>query len=103
MPTRTIIPPQTAAVATQVDFPSDKYSQIVAIATGLAGVEEVDVYVKVGSTYVIASDSAGAAIKLTATAPTLTLVGGPIYGFLKDATAAAAGVFMALSTGNKRG
>lgn len=98
----TVITPRTAAVVTQVDFPSDWYEQVVVVATGLAGAEEVDIYIKIGSTYVVAYDQAGAAYKLTATRTSIPLPGGPIYGFLKDATAGAAGVFMALSKGSKK-
>lgn len=102
MPTQTLIPAQTAAVATHVDFPSDWYQDIMAAATGLAGTEEVDIFVKIGSVYVLATDHNGSVVKLTAAAPSRPLVGGPVYGFIKDATASPAGVYAITSRGNKR-
>lgn len=102
MPTRTIIPAQTAAVSTHADFPSDWYENIVAVADNLAGAEEVDVFIKVGTNYVIAYDESGSAYKLTATRTSIPLPGGPIYGFTKDATAGACGVYVALSRAAKR-
>lgn len=102
MPTRTIIPAQTAAVTEEADFPSDWYKNIVVAADHLAEAEEVDVFIKIGSTYVVAYDEAGDPYKLTATRTSIPLPGGPIYGFTKDSTAVACGVYVITSRGNKR-
>jgi hypothetical protein len=99
--TQTIIVPQTAAVTEEQDLSTKYYKNVVVAADGLAGAEEVDIFIKVNGEYVIYA-SGGTAIKLTATQPSATLPGGPIYGFLKDATAGACGVFALLSLGNKR-
>lgn len=96
-----IITPRTAAVTTQADLSTKYYKNVVVAADRLAGAEEVDIYIKVNGTYIIYT-VAGTAVKLTATSPSATLPGGPIYGFQKDATATATGVFALLSLGNKR-
>lgn len=98
---QTIISPRTAAVSTQADLSTKYYENVVVAASALAGAEEVDIYIKVNGVYVIYA-SGGTPIKLTATQPSATLPGGPIYGFLKDATAGSCGVFALLSLGNKR-
>lgn len=96
-----IISPRTAAVTTQADLSTKYYEQVVVAADKLAGAEEVDIYIKVNGAYVLYAIG-GTAVKLTATQPSATLPGGPIYGFQKDATATACGVFALLSLGNKR-
>lgn len=96
-----VITPRTAAVAVQADLSTKYYENVVVAADKLAGAEEVDIYIKVNGTYVLWLVENEAA-KLTATAPTIVLPGGPIYGFLKDSTEAACGVFALLSLGNKR-
>lgn len=92
---QTVIPPTTGSVVTQVVVPSDKFPYIVLSASNLAGAEEVDIYLRSGSAWVVVADpSTGNAVKLTASIPTQTLRGGPEYGVLKDATAGACGVFV---------
>lgn len=98
---QTIISPTAAAVTTEADLSTKYYENVVVAADALATTEEVDIFIKVNGEYVIYA-SGGTAIKLTATQPSATLPGGPIYGFLKDATADACGVFALLSLGNKR-
>jgi hypothetical protein len=103
--TYTILAPQTG-VTTAPDgysiFNSKWYKEVVVAADNLAGAEEVDIYILVNSRYVLACDSEGDAVKLTATAPSRVLPGGPVYAFLKDATVGASGIFALLSLGNKR-
>lgn len=64
-------------------------------ATGLAGAEEVDLFVLDGDITTIAYDADGAAIKLTATKPQVVLDAPGPYHIAKDATAAASAVFLA--------
>jgi hypothetical protein len=101
--TQTIIVPVTAAVTTHADLTTKWYKAVVVAADRLAGAEEVDIYTKTNGRYVpfVMPDGTTPA-KLTATAPSLELAGGPIYGFQKDATAQTCGVFAHFSLGNKR-
>jgi hypothetical protein len=102
--TYTIIAPTTAAVEAPDYglFNSTWYKHVVVACDTLAGAEEVDIYILVNGKYLVAVDTDNEVAKLTATAPVITLPGGPVYAFLKDATAGAAGVFALLSLGAKR-
>lgn len=91
--TQTVINPATAlGVGT---FDASAYHSVVLFATNLAGAEEVDVMIGGGNAEVIATDSAGAALKLTATVPSAVVPGGPLYVLRKDATAGLSGVYAA--------
>lgn len=85
-----VIPASTAAQATQLEFDSADKASVVAIAFALAGVETVSVFVRdevAGAWQAVYVD--GAALTLTATAPSAVLEGGPKYGFTKTATVSA--------------
>ena len=99
MTQHTMISPTTAAVlysATTAPiadpFDSHDYAAVTLVADNLATTEEVDIYVAAGNSVKVAADSAGTAYKLTATAPQITLEGGPVYTVSKDATASACSV-----------
>lgn len=98
-----IISPRTAAVIAPNYglFNSSWYKHVVIAADLLAGAEEVDIYIKLGDRYITAIDTDNEIAKLTATAPAITLPGGPVYAILKDATAGACGVYALLSLGAK--
>jgi flavoprotein len=82
-----IISARTAAVVnTAAKLVTNKYDTVIVSATVLAGAEEVDVYILSGGVMLVVTDSAGDAVKLTATAPSVTLEGGPMYAFAKDST-----------------
>jgi hypothetical protein len=49
------------------------------IASGLAGAETIDLYVKVGDSFIAATDETGTAIELTATKTALTINGSGTY------------------------
>lgn len=102
--TYTLISPRTAAVTAPSygKFNSKWYKHVVLAADTLAGAEEVDIYIEVNGKYLVAIDTDNEVAKLTATAPVITLPGGPVYAVLKDATAGACGVFALLSLGSKR-
>lgn len=78
--TVTIINATTAAVADKQTIDARWYESVVFAAPGLAGAEEVDIYIGGGAAW-------GVAGKLTASAQTLTLPGA-MYGIAKDATVA---------------
>jgi hypothetical protein len=88
----TVIPGQTAAVAVQQPCDSSTYMRISFCAFNLAAAETVTIWVMAGGIWVPLADRAAVATVLTATAPQVTLEGGPLYGFTKSATAALAGV-----------
>lgn len=89
----TVIAATTSAVVTQVPVQSDKFPHITLSASNLAGAEEVDIYVRSDTAWVVVADPAtGNAVKLTATIPAVSLRGGPLYGVLKDATAGSCSV-----------
>lgn len=88
-----IIFPTMDAVTSVAPIYATDCEQITISASGLAGVEEVDIMQDVGG-YIVAADSAGVAYKLTALITSLNFVGGRNYGALKDATVAASGVFV---------
>lgn len=102
--TYTLLAPTTAAVIAPDYglFNSAWFSHIVLAADTLAGAEEVDIYVLVNGKYLVAVDTDNEVAKLTATAPVITLPGGPKYAVLKDATAGACGVHALLPLGAKR-
>lgn len=99
-----ILQPTTAAVVAPDYglFNSSWYDHVVIASDALAGAEEVDIFIKIGDNYIVASDFSGNPAVLTATAPSINLPGGPVYAVLKDATAGAAGVYALLSLGSKR-
>lgn len=95
---RTLIAATTDAVTTEAEL--EVYQDLTGIpvqvvADNLAGVEEVDIFVSVdgGTTWITLVDSVGTAIVLTATVPMQTIYGQGLYGFLKDATVGACGVY----------
>lgn len=59
------------------------------MASGLAGAETVDLYVMVGSAFQAAKDDTGAAIQLTATKTSLTILGSGTYRVVVSTTAGA--------------
>jgi hypothetical protein len=90
---RAPISPTTAAVTAKAPF-NVRGSAVIVAADNLAGAEEVDIFVKVGSGWETLVDSAGTARKLTATITMLTLEADAVYAVTKDATAGACGVFV---------
>lgn len=90
MSTTTVIAATQAAIADKSRrYHATGTGEVTFMAVGLAGAEEIDIFVGGGSAWVVATDSAGAAIKLTATEPQATLpAGGIIYALDKDATVA---------------
>jgi hypothetical protein len=94
----TLVKPQTAAASNAI-FDTSSYDTAMLFADGLAGAEEVDVFVMGGTARV--PYSVGTTVqKLTATAPMLTLQPGVTYSIDKDATAAACGVYLAVAQKN---
>lgn len=91
--TQTVINPQTALG--EGTFDASPYHSVTLFASNLAGAEEVDVLLGGGNVEVIATDSAGAPLKLTATVPSAVVPGGPLYVLRKDATAGQSGVYAA--------
>lgn len=87
----TIIKPQTGAVTTSALLDTSAMESVVLHADGLAGAEEVDVYILGGQTEIPFYN--GAVIKLTNTITSVVLPTGPTYGIRKDATVAACGVY----------
>lgn len=81
-----------------VMFDTAGYETIVISARGLAGAEEVPISIVVGGTALPITDTSGAAQKLTATIIALELAGGPVYSFVKPATASAASLYVDLPT-----
>lgn len=59
------------------------------IASGLAGAEEVALYVLVGTTFIPAKDTTGGALKLTATHTGMAIHGAGTYQIQVGATTAA--------------
>lgn len=92
---QTIIAPTTGAVVhgETTAFETSIYPGVMLKADVLAGAEEVDIYVAANTTWVLAVVD-GAVAKLTATAPSIVLPGGPRYAVAKDATAGACGVYI---------
>jgi hypothetical protein len=88
----TVIPGQTAAVATQQMVDASSYVTIMVIAFGLATTETATIFISAGGVWVPLADRAGVAVVLTATAPQVALEGGVLYGVTKSATAGDAGV-----------
>lgn len=103
-----VVPAQTAAVTDLAVLNTKYYGHVVVFQDGLAGAEEVDVYVvtldedNAVDKQALAVDLQGDVVKLTVAAPTAVLPGGPIYGFAKDASVGAGGVYAYLSLGTKR-
>lgn len=84
MSTITVIGSKTAAEANALLL-TDPYISVVLHADGLAGAEEVDIYVMGGAVRTVYSEG-GTAVKLTATQPNAILPVGPTYSIDKDAT-----------------
>ncbi len=59
------------------------------VASGLAGAEEVAIYILVGTTFIPATESTGSALKLTATHTGLTIHGAGTYQVQVGTTAGA--------------
>jgi hypothetical protein len=95
-----LIAPVTAEVVAPnyVTFETNGYDTVTLVAAGLAGAEEVDIFVSDGTGWATYGDGS-AAITLTATLPAVSLPAGPRYAVLKDATAGAAGVSVWLGVG----
>lgn len=95
MSTITIIQPKTAA-ETNALLLTDVFNSVELHADGLAGAEEVDVYIMGGSSR-IAYAVAGVPVVLTAAQPNATLPPGPTYSIDKDATAGLCGVYASVA------
>lgn len=91
-----VYPGQTAASTTaqQMPFPSDQYDSITVGADQLADGETVQLRVVVNGTPKQVTDIYGTAINLTSTVSAVALEGGPLYAFIKDATASACAVIV---------
>jgi hypothetical protein len=94
----TAIPPQTAAVATKQQIPTNGYASCVLSADLLAGSETVGVFIMAGNTWLPVLNSSGAAVTLTTAVPVVELTAGPMYGVTKDATVGNCGVYADLGT-----
>ena len=99
MTQHTMIAPTTAEVLYSdttapivVPFDSSRYAAVTLVADNLDASNEVRIYVVSGNT-VKAANSGTADYTLTATAPQLTLEGGPIYTVSKDSTTGDCGVY----------
>lgn len=98
----TVIAPTTSAsgsagppVVAGGTFDAGAYKWIAVSADNLAGAEEVDIYYYPGGTgWKPAINSSGTTQKLTASITTLILDAQYNYGFLKDATVSACGVYV---------
>jgi hypothetical protein len=95
MATITIIEPKTAAQSNALLL-TDVYNSVELHADGLAGAEEVDVYIMGGAARVPYSVG-GVPVVLTASQPNATLPPGPTYSVDKDATIAACGVYASVA------
>lgn len=98
MPNLTIIVPKTAAEAGRT-LDTSSYDAVTLFADGLAGAEEVDIFIMGGKALI--PYSVGTTVqRLTATAPVLVLQPGVTYSISKDATAATCGVYAAVAQKN---
>lgn len=71
------------------------WAEVCIHADGLAGAEEVDIYMNSNGTLIPVYDSGtSAAAVLTASKPQLRLAGGVEYRVAKDSTAGSCGVYM---------
>jgi hypothetical protein len=103
-------PAQAASDGTTVPHPTYNAREVewfIVTADNLAGVEEIDVYVQAGATYIVAKDENGVAFKLAATAATnnalqLQFAGGLMYQFRKDATGGDCGIYIIEGPGMNR-
>jgi len=95
MATITIIEAKTAADSNKLLL-TDVYNSVVLHAEGLAGAEEVDIYVMGGAARVVYSEG-GVPVTLTAAQPNATLPVGPTYSIDKDATIGAAAVYASVA------
>lgn len=92
--TRTPISPTTAAVTAKAPFNTRGCTAVTVSADNLAGAEEVSIFIYTNGGWEVMTDTAGAAVKLTATVPLKVLEGGPRYGVTKTSTVGACGVFI---------
>ena len=91
-----LIAPTTDAVATHVTFPIEqRFLPASIFATGLAGVEEVDLFFSVdnGVTF-LAAQQDGSPVTLSLTNNEQSIVAPIFLGITKDATVSAAGVYL---------
>jgi hypothetical protein len=100
MPTITVSAPTADAIAAQVSIETANYDSVTVSAPGLATTEEVDIFTGTPGGWAIYAGAGGAAVKLTASLQAVTLPGGPRYGFLKDSTAGAVGIYASFSRGS---
>lgn len=92
---QTVIAPTADAVSTTQLVDASNWEWVTLCADALATTEEVDIYIRAGTTWVPAPNRAlDGAAKLTATITALRLEGGVEYGIRKDATASPCGVYM---------
>lgn len=89
----TIVQPQTAA-KTSSSFDARGYDSVNVCADNLAAAEVVNILIVAGSTNKQLTDTAGVALKLTATIPFIFLQGGAYYVFDKSVTAGLCGVYV---------
>ncbi len=95
MATITLIGPQTAASSGML-LDTDNYDSVVLHADGLAGAEEVLVFIAGGATR-IAYPGTTAQERLTVGVSSITLPPGPTYSIDKPATAGACGVYASVN------
>ena len=98
----TLLEPQTAAVTAGNELVLDlrfsrdggRATSAQVVATGLAGVEEYDVYFSIdnGDNWELYQDG-GAPVVITATSVRILLPAGLMFGFLKDLTAGNSGLY----------
>lgn len=90
MATTTVIAATTSAISNKSPrYHANGAGEVAFTATGLATTETITPYVGGGAAWTAVFDASGTQLKLTATKPQLTLPGGCIYAFDKDATAGA--------------
>lgn len=93
MQTSVEIPIASTTSAAETLLQTKNYDTVIIAANNLAGAEVVTISLHLDGVEVPVTDSAGAAVELTATAPSVALEGGPIYHLDKDITAGACAVY----------
>ena len=88
----TVIAAKTGAETGKKQFSALGYRWIIASADNLAGAETAPIFFESGTTWVPVNDLDGNTIALTATMPSVGLVGGRRYAFNKDVTAGSCSV-----------
>ena len=99
MATITLTAPQTAADPGRV-LTTDCYDNVILHADGLAGAEEVLVFIMGGATRIAYPGPATAQARLTATTSSISLPPGPTYSIDKPLTAGACGVYVSYAPKN---